>query len=128
VRGFEDLSRFEALFTTAPGRVALAAAPVAVLSAVPGITTETAERIALRREAGVPVVDLLTVVDSLTPESVAALEEHYSEIARLTTPDPDAWIVTVRATRGVPAVRVELRWRLVRAGRRALVAVTSTIL
>ena len=126
VRGFEQRRGFDSVLTTVPGRISLATASVPVLMAVPGITRETAEQIVAQQQAGVPLRDLLDVTPLISHGSVSALEAHYADAVRLTTPDPDAWIVLVRAEYGLPAVSVQLQWRVVRTGRRCAVAETRS--
>jgi type II secretory pathway component PulK len=126
VRGFEDTARFDTLFGVEPGRVSLATAPVAVLMSVPGITRETAEGIAARRLAGTPLEDLLSIAGSVSEASAESLATHFADASRLTTPDPDAWLVTARVSRGLPTVTVSLAWRVIRTGRRCAVAGTRS--
>ena len=126
VRGFEEIPRIETLVSTDPGRVSLATAPVEVLMAVPGITQETAEAIVEMQAAGTPVSDLLAVTKSISRESASILASRYTDVVRLTTPDPEAWLVRVRVARGLPAVAVELEWRVVRTGKRCLVSQTRS--
>ncbi|HTE45996.1 MAG TPA: hypothetical protein VK636_12170 [Gemmatimonadaceae bacterium] len=128
VRGFENLARYDTGFTTEPGRVSLATAPVSVLLAVPGFTRETAEQIVALRAAGTPVRDVLSILGSISPPSANAIMARYSDIARATTPDPDAWILTVSASNGLPPSVVVLSLRLVRAGRRTVVVRTRSTL
>jgi general secretion pathway protein K len=128
VRGFEDTSGLDSVATTEPGRVSLATAPVSVLMSVPGITRETAEEIVALQAAGAPLNDLLSVTASISEASVSALAARYPDAVRATTPDPEAWLVRVRVSRGVPAVSVRLEWRVIRTGPRCLVANTRSIL
>jgi general secretion pathway protein K len=128
VRGFEDVGAFDSIATTEPGRVSLATAPVSVLMAVPGITRETAEQIVALQIAGTPLSDLLSVTGSISEASVSTLAARYPDAVRATTPNPDAWLVRVRVSRGSPAVNVQLEWRVIRTGRRCLVARTRSIL
>lgn len=128
VRGFETLARFDSVLTAEPGRVSLATAPVSVLLAVPGFTRETADRIVALHEAGTPVSNVLSLLDALSPSSADALMARYADIARVTTPDPDAWILTVRASVGFPASTVVLDWRLARAGKRCVIVRTRSTL
>jgi hypothetical protein len=128
VRGFENLQRFAPVFSTDPGRVSLAHASVAVLSAVPGFTRETAETVASLAEAGTPVLDASDVVGKITSQSAAELTSHYPEIVRVTTADPDAWLLEVRATNGAPPTSVVVQWRLIRTGRRCVVVRSRTVL
>jgi type II secretory pathway component PulK len=122
VRGFDNLSAFAAVLTTEPGRVSLATASVNVLLAVPGITRETADRIVAMRDAGTPVPEVMSVLGLVSRSSADSLLGRFPDVVRATTPDPEAWLLTVRATVGVPAVSVTLTRRLLRAGKRAVVA------
>ena len=126
VRGFEEPRGLDTLLTTEPGRVSLATAPAPVLMAVPGITRETAEQIVALQDAGTPLNDLLDVTPLISRTSASALAMRYTDAVRVTTPDPDAWIVRVRAARGVPAVSVQLDWRVIRIGRRSAVETTRS--
>jgi len=127
VRGFEDIARFDTVLNTEPGRVSLATAPVTVLMALPGFTRETAERVAELHDAGTPLRDLLELPGLLSQTSRSALLARYADLARASTVDPDAWILTTRAAVGFPPSAVVLEWRLVRADRRGVVLRTRTL-
>ncbi len=124
--GFTDVARYDSVLSAESGRVSLATAPVLVLRALPGITSETAERVAVLRDAGTPVSDPVTLVPSLSPPSADALMAHYADLVRVATADPDAWILTVAASSGLPASDVVLEWRLVRTGKRCVVVRTRS--
>ncbi|MEO7082997.1 MAG: helix-hairpin-helix domain-containing protein [Gemmatimonadaceae bacterium] len=124
VRGFEDLSTLDTVVSTEPGRVSLATASATVLSAVPGLTRETADRIAEMRDAGTPVRSVLDVLPMVSRSSADLISAHYPEIARLTTPDPDAWTLSVSASSGYPPNRATIEWRLVRIEKRAVITRT----
>jgi type II secretory pathway component PulK len=126
VRGFDTIGAVDSLATTSPGRVSLATAPVSVLMAVPGITRETAEVIVAMQRAGTPIDALRSIVGSISQESASELAARYADAERLTTPDPDAWLVRVQVARGQPAVAVRLEWRVIRAGRSCIVASTRS--
>ena len=128
VRGFEDLAGLDSVLSTVPGRVSLATAPVTVLMAIPGITRETAEQIVAMQDAGTPLNNLLSVTGMVSQASISALAARYPDAVRATTPDPDAWLIRVRAARGLPTVSVRLEWRVIRSGRRCLVAGTRSVL
>jgi general secretion pathway protein K len=128
VRGFEELRAFERVATTEQGRVALSTASVEVLQSVPGITREAAEAIVAFRESGTAPLEAAVVIGQLSRESADEMMSRYSEISRITTPDPEAWIMTTRATHGFPASTAVLSWRLVRAGRRCVVSLAKTSL
>lgn len=115
VRGFETAASLDSLVTTEPGRVSLATASVPVLMSVPGISRELAERVVDQRATS-PVRDLADLAGGLSESALAELVARYPDAQRLTTPDPDAWLLRVRAAAGVPPVGLVISVRLVRAG------------
>ncbi len=121
IRGFEDWARFDSVLAVDKGRISLATAPVAVLAALPGFTREAAEVVVALRDAGTPLPTLLSLLGLVSTSSRESLLARYPDIARLTTTDPDAWILTVRASDGDPALTAEVRLRLQRVGKRAVV-------
>ena len=121
VRGFEDFARFDSTVTVEPGRISLATAPAIVLETVPGITTEAADAIVARQLSGTPLSALLDIVDVLSDDAANVLTAHYAEASRLTTADPDAWVVRARASAGSPPATETLDWRMARTGRRVVV-------
>jgi len=122
VRGFEGLRQFEAAMTAEHGRVSLATAPASVLIAVPGFTQETADQIVALQNAGTPVSDVASLLGLVSRSSADSMLAHFPEIVRVTTPDPDAWLLSVRASVGPPQVEVTLSLRLLRAGKHIVVA------
>jgi len=126
IRGFDAIRGLDSVLATEPGRISLATAPVPVLMAVPGITRETAEQIVALQQLGTPLADLRAVLGSVSRTSAEALAARYVDAARVTTADPDAWVVRVRVARGTPAVAARLEWRLIRTGRRCLVVATRS--
>jgi len=121
VRGFESRSGLDSLLGVEPGRIVLDRAPLAVVAALPGFTNEAVSRVADHRAGGTPVADLLSLGAELSPEGRAALLAYYPDLVRLTTSEPDAWVLTARGTAGAPGVTFVLELRLVRAGDRAAV-------
>jgi general secretion pathway protein K len=122
VRGFEALATFDSVLTAEPGRVSLATASATVLRAVPGITAESADEIVSLQRAGTPLSDVSAIVGRVSRSSADSILARYADIARVTTPDPDAWLLTVRATVGAPPVTVTLTHRLLRDAKRAVVS------
>jgi type II secretory pathway component PulK len=120
VRGFESFAPFDSLVTTEPGRVSLATAPATVLLAIPGISRELADRIVELRKT-TTVGDLADLMPLVSEQSADELQARYPDASRLTTPDPEAWILTASASVGFVPVTSQLRWRLVRAGRQVRV-------
>jgi type II secretory pathway pseudopilin PulG len=125
--GVRDDSGLDSLLWAEPGRISLATASVAVLTLVPGITRETAERVAALRDAGTPVTEIADVFGEVSDASADEAMMHYSEIVQLTTADPEAWILTVSSSSGFPSNAATVEWRLVRAGKRTIVVRSRTI-
>ena len=116
VRGFEESAAVESLVTTEPGRVSLANAPLPVLESVTGVSSELAERVMERRSSGARV-DLADLTGSISDAAAAELVARYPDAARLTTPDPDGWLLTVRGAADSPDLTSPMLWRFVRDGR-----------
>jgi len=121
VRGFEALVGLDSVLGIDPDRVVLDRAPLAVVAALPGFTVEAVSHIADHRARGAPVPDLLSLGAELSPAGRSALLADYQNLVRLTTSEPDAWLITARAVAGAPPVTFVLELRLVRAGDRAAV-------
>jgi hypothetical protein len=79
------------------------------------------------REMGNPPRDLLQLAGMVSASSRDELLSHYAEIVRATTVDPDAWILTSRASSGFPASRVTLEWKILRARHHATIGRTRVI-
>jgi general secretion pathway protein K len=121
VRGFGGDPVVDTVLGVESGRIFLARAPLAVIAGLPGMGQEALARIAERRDRGAQAVELIALAAELSPEARASLLERYAELARLTTPEPDAWIVTSRGRDGGSAVTPVIEARLVRGGTRAAV-------
>ncbi|HSC31451.1 MAG TPA: hypothetical protein VLD17_06985 [Gemmatimonadaceae bacterium] len=120
-RGFERLTGLDSVLGVEPFRIVLDRAPLAVVAALPGFTGEAVARVADHRASGVPISDLLALSAELSPAARAAMLADYPDLVRLTTSEPDAWILTARGTAGSPPVTVALELELVRAGDRAAI-------
>lgn len=121
VRGFDSASGLDSLLSVEPARIVLPRAPLAVIAALPGIQEEALARIAERRLQGAWPVELIALSAELSPAVRATLLTHYAELARLTTLEPDAWIVTSRGRDALSRVTAVIETRLVRAGTRAAI-------
>jgi hypothetical protein len=82
---------------------------------------EALARIAVRRSRNAEAFELIALVAELSPEARASLMTRYAELARLTTSEPEAWIVTSRGRVDGSPVTPVIEARLVRAGTRAAV-------
>jgi type II secretory pathway component PulK len=121
VRSFDAIRGLDSLLDVEPGRIDLSHAPLLVLAALPGFTSEAVGRVAEERLRGVPTTDLLTLSARLSPAGRSALVSRYADLARLTVTEPDAWILESRATAGEPTITEVVELRLVRAGARAAI-------
>lgn len=121
VRGFEMEPRLHAILDVEPGRIVLARAPLPVIAALPGIADEALARLDERRMRGAPVGDLMALAGELSPEGRALMLGRYAELARLTSGEPEAWVITSRARDAASPVTAMLEVRLVRAGTRAAI-------
>jgi type II secretory pathway component PulK len=115
VRGFES-GEFDRLLTVGPARLSLNTAPLGVLASVPGLSEEMLLRIDAERASGRPVVDLLSLSVHVSPQAQRELIAHYPDIVRLTTVDPDAWVLRAEGRDGSPVVSAFIEIRLVRVG------------
>jgi type II secretory pathway component PulK len=102
IRGFDAIGGLDSLLDVEPGRIDLAHAPLPVLAALPGFTSEAVGRLAEERLRGIPTTDVLALSARLSPAARATLVSRYADLARLTVPEPDAWILTSRSSAGGP--------------------------
>lgn len=121
VRGLERRTGLDSVLGVEQDRIVLDRAPLAVIAALPGFTNEAVAQVADHRARGAPIPDLLSLGAELSAAGRAALLADYPDLVRLTTSEPDAWLLTARGVAGTPAVTQVIELRLVRAGDRAAV-------
>jgi type II secretory pathway component PulK len=121
VRGFESSIDLDSVFDVEPGRISIANASTTVLAAVPGFTNEVVSRIEQVRQLGGQVTDLLALRAGLSPAADDSLVSRFPDIERLTTLEPDAWVVTSRGVAGYPADTAVVELRIIRAVGRAVI-------
>ncbi|HEY9478916.1 MAG TPA: hypothetical protein VIP79_02460 [Gemmatimonadaceae bacterium] len=121
IRGFDAFTGLDSMLGVEPGRIDLGHAPLPVIAALPGFTSEAVSRVAEERLRGVPLTDILSLGARLSPSARSMLVSRYADLARLTVSEPDAWILTSRAHAGEPAIIAVAELRLVRAGSRAAI-------
>jgi type II secretory pathway component PulK len=126
IRGYSGaLARVPALdtlLTTEPGRIVISRAPLPVIATIPGMTDESLSRIADLRSRGRGPIDLTSLGGQVSPAARAALGSQVMSGVSWTTTEPEAWIVTARATSGVdPSVTAWVEARIVHAGPRAAI-------
>ncbi|MEO8879626.1 MAG: hypothetical protein ABI446_04460 [Gemmatimonadaceae bacterium] len=120
IRGFEHIA-LDSVLDVEPGRVDLNHAPLVVIASLPGLGDEAISRISEMRYERIPVSDLSTFSGTLSPGARQQLLGSFAELSRLTTTEPDAWIVTARASAGTPMVSAVVELRIVRAGVRTAI-------
>jgi hypothetical protein len=121
VRGLAAVRGLDTLLTAEPGRVLLDRAPRAVLASLPGFTSEAVARLEEVRSRTGRAPELAALADGLSPAGRDVILRAYQDLAGITAPEPDAWIVTARGHAGTPPVAAALEVRLVRAGPRAAI-------
>ncbi len=130
VPGFQPIAPFAAVLSVDQGRVCLLTASEAVLESVPGFSPAVVARILDLRVRGVPLNDVLQLANAVSASDAAELLAHYPEITRITTVDPDAWILTARGFANAVAADAPnvatLGERLVRNGARVDVTQTKS--
>jgi hypothetical protein len=119
VRGFADIGGIDSLLGADAARIPLGRAPLAVLAALPGFTDEAIARLGEMRSRGAPPRDLAALAAVLSPVARESITDYYPVLVQRITADPEAWIVTARATSGQPPAVVTLEARLVKNGTRA---------
>jgi type II secretory pathway component PulK len=121
VRGLELDSVSATLLGVEPERMWLDRAPLPVIAALPGMSTQALEAIAERRQFGRPVGELAALADNLGGAARTLLLGRYAELAGLTTSTPEAWTITACATPDGLSSKSCVAVRLARAGARAAV-------
>lgn len=121
VRGLEQFAGLDSLLGVDSDRVVLDRAPLPVIAALPGFGDEAIGRMAELRARGTRTGGLLSFSSALSPVAKATLLSSYADLARVTTTEPDAWIIVARGWSGIPRVTADVELRLVRAGARAAI-------
>jgi len=103
------------------GRLMLSRATDIQLAALPGMTPEAIARVFEFQSRGEPITDLLQIEGQLSPVSKLIFDAHYAELTRLTTTEPDVWVVRARTHVGEPPTPMNVEVRFVRGGTRAAV-------
>jgi len=116
VRGFENFAGLDSLFGVDTERIAFWQAPLVVVASLPGINDEAIGLAARLRASHRRLPDLLDFANQLSPATREVFANHYGEIRRLATTDPDSWTITVRALSPGAEVGVAITTRLERRG------------
>jgi hypothetical protein len=103
------------------GRIVLDRAGEQVLDSLPGMSLEATAHVLAMRDAGTPIDGVLAIETGLSPAARALLDSHNTELNRLLTVQPDAWIVRSQTHLGDPPTPFSIEARFVRAGKRAAV-------
>ena len=120
IRGFEDGSA-QRFLSVEPGPISIPNASGAVLATVDGFTDEAVAAVLSIRARGGEIDDLLAFASTLSSAARDSIVVHYQDISRVTTLDPEAWVVTASGRSGAPSVLAVVELRLVRTNRRASV-------
>jgi len=126
IHGIDSLNGLDSVLGVDHSRILLDAAPLTVIRALPGFTTQAAARVAGDRVRGTPIPDLIHFAGELDADARDSLLAHYADLVRLTTRAPDAWMLTAQASVGDPQVTVIVEARLVPSATGAAVSVRRT--
>jgi hypothetical protein len=118
VRGFEQFGDTLSLIQTESARMPLGHTPLPILAALPGMSPEAVARAADLRLRNERIVELLVLGATLPTSARDTLMAHYAELARMTTTEPEGWIVVATGLAGSPGVEVAMEVRLARGGTR----------
>jgi type II secretory pathway component PulK len=121
VRGFEETSGLDSVLGVERGRIPLNAAPLPVIRSLPGIGDEILAQLAERRRTESPIEQLLQLTTGLPSAARADFELHYSQLTNLVTINPEAWLLTSRASIPPDGPVITLELRLVRVEKRTMV-------
>lgn len=121
VRGLEQFDGLDSLLGVDSDRVLIDRAPLPVLAALTGFRDEAIGRAAELRARGARIGSLLAFSSMLSPDAKRALLASYADLSRLTTTEPDAWMIVARGWSGTPRVTADIELRLIRAGSRAAI-------
>lgn len=124
VRGWVE--GLDSLVDVDSARIAINRAPPVVLASLPGFGPEAVLRLMELRARGDRVTDLAAFPALLSAGGRQAFEHSYAALAPRVALEPDAWVVTSRASEGQPAVGWAVELTLVRAGSRAAVVRRKT--
>jgi len=120
-RGFDHFAGLDSVLGIESGRISLPHAPPALLASLPGFSQEVVVRVQEERKVSVQGITLDRIVAGLSTTGRDSVFRHYSELLRLTSPEPEFWEIATRGFSGQPRISVTTETRLVRAARRAAV-------
>ena len=121
VRGFDNLPPISALVGVEPGRIALSHASPALLAALPGMSAEAVAVLVDIRAKGGDLDNLLLLGARLSGTARELLRRRYVDLTRLTTAEPEGWVVSARTSPTGSRVVADVEMKLVRAGTRSAV-------
>src|SRR5258708_1853685 len=120
VRGFED-GIAQRYLSVEPGVTSIPTASGPVLASIPGFTDEAVSAVLAARVDGIDIEDLRALASTLSSAARDSIVSRYQDISRLSTLDPEAWILRATGRSGLPFVTASVELRLVRTNRRATV-------
>lgn len=127
VRGFEQLASAERFVSVEDPRIYIGAAPPEVLASIPAFSPAIVDHILQMRADGRPIDDLILVLDGVPQSDADSALARFPEIRRVTSLDPEAWTLTIRAAIRPDAPALTLEQRIERNGDRTLVARTRVL-
>jgi len=120
VRGLEHLD-LVGFLDVEPARISLQHASRPVLYSLPGFTREVVELVAARQQRGREVGSLQEIGAAVSSASRDSIMANFVPLSQAVTTEPDAWVLTCRASSGSPPVTATVELRLALAGSRVAV-------
>jgi len=111
VRDLQTLTSLDSVLDVEPGPIALDRAPAAALALLPGFTEETVERVLDARARDAPISTFHELSQLLSPE----MPDASARLPGLAVFQPTAWVITARATNGMPPITAVVEVRLARS-------------
>ena len=116
VRGFRSLGGLDTLIEVEPAPASLYHAHPAVLSRLPGISTEAADLLRIARQRRTPFGGFTELSGALSALDREEFERMIPALVPTAGFEPLAWIVTVRGWAGQPAIAAVVEAKMGRSG------------
>lgn len=121
VRGISGAFPFDSLLDVEEGGISINNAPAAVLIHLPGFTPEAASRVLSLRAQGRFIATFAELREGVSPSAREVLERAEPRLVARASLIPKSWILTVRASTGVPAVAATIEVKVEKPGSRVLI-------
>jgi type II secretory pathway component PulK len=112
VPGLDSLAALDSVLDVEQGPVAINQAPAKVLALLPGFTPELADQVIEARRRHEPITNFADLNRGLSPDARDTLARGSARLMGTAVIDPASWILTIRSSKGRPAVTTVLEARV----------------